>query len=253
MVKGRTENYQQSMQIVIDAIRPVANEDVIFAEFMPATEKDVDAMFARVVAILSELKSAPLGALVGKFLADKELMERFRTAPAAIALHHAYLGGLLEHTLSVMELGLKVQQQYDALDRDLMLTALFLHDMGKTTELDYDISFKYSDQGRLLGHLVKGTLLIQEKIQALDAKTRAAFPAVLLDALQHILVSHHGLREYGCPVLPATPEAYAVHYLDNLDSKMALTFAEIEKDPGETNWTSYVRALESPLFKVRPD
>ena len=253
MVTGRTENYQQSLQIVIDAIRPVANEEVALAEFMPATDKDVDEMFARVVEILQQVETPGLAALAGAFLADEALMERFRTAPAAIALHHAYLGGLLEHTLSVMELGLATVGRYPELNRDLMLTALFLHDMGKTSELDYEISFKYSDEGRLLGHLVKGTLLVQEKAAGLGSAAREELSGALLDAVNHIIVSHHGLREYGCPVLPAMPEAYAVHYLDNLDSKMALTFTEIAKDPGETNWTNYIRALESPLFKVRPE
>jgi len=250
-VRGRTENYQGNMQLVIEAIRPVDVSEVDLKEFMPATERDIDEMFAELKEIVGRVKNPHLAELIGAFLDDAQLMDLFRSAPAAITLHHAYLGGLLEHTLSLLRLACRVLPVYPQLDADLVLTGLFLHDMGKTSELDYDISFKYSDQGRLLGHIVKGALLIQEKINQLNRPGAETFPKILQDCLQHIVVSHHGIREYGCPVLPATPEAFAVHYLDNIDSKIALTFAEINKDVNQTNWTNYIKALESPLFKTR--
>jgi len=250
-VRGRTENYQGNMQLVIEAIRPVDVSEVDLKEFMPATERDIDEMFAELKEIVGRVKNPHLAELIGAFLDDAQLMDLFRSAPAAITLHHAYLGGLLEHTLSLLRLACRVLPVYPQLDADLVLTGLFLHDMGKTSELDYDISFKYSDQGRLLGHIVKGALLIQEKINQLNRPGTETFPKILQDCLQHIVVSHHGIREYGCPVLPATPEAFAVHYLDNIDSKIALTFAEINKDVNQTNWTNYIKALESPLFKTR--
>jgi len=251
-VKGRTENYQSSLQIVIEALEPVAMSEVALEEFMPATEKNTDQMFARIGKILAQIKNPHLKGLMEVFLADEELMRLLRTAPAAVALHHAYLGGLLEHTLAVMELGLGVVDLYPELERDLVLAGLFLHDIGKTSELDHQISFKYSDQGQLLGHLVTGALLVQKKIEVLNQKATKPFPAVLRDSLEHIIISHHGVREFGCPVLPATPEAFAVHYLDNLDSKVTLCFSEVKKGSGSANWTNYIRALESPLFKVRP-
>ena len=202
-------------------------------------------------AVIFSIKNPHLANLCQAFLDDEKLMQQFRTAPAAMALHHAYLGGLLEHTLSLLQLGQRVLPHYPDLDADLVITGLFLHDMGKTTELNYDISFKYSDQGRLLGHIVQGSLLLQQKIDQLNT-TDQSFPVVLQNSLAHIIVSHHGIREFGCPVLPATPEAFAVHHLDNLDSKIALVFSEINKCANQTDWTNYIRAIEAPIYKRRP-
>jgi len=249
-VKGRTENYQNSLQLVIDAIRPVDIAEVNLEDFMPSTENDIAEMWNRILKCLDRVQNPHLQRLIRLFLEDKELMNRFRTAPAAIMLHHAYLGGLLEHTLNLLELADRILDCYPQLDGDLVRTGLFLHDIGKTTELDYDISFKYSDQGRLLGHLVKGTILIEEKIRQLDDSSPEKFPRRLANCLEHIVVSHHGTREFGCPVMPSTPEAFAVHHLDNLDSKMALTLSEIKKDATNTNWTNYVKAIEAPIFKL---
>jgi len=248
-VKGRVELYQSALQIVLDAIRPVDINQVRLEDFMPSTEKDVDEMFARIKEILTGVNNPHLAGLIRAFLTDDELMTLFRTAPAAISLHHAYIGGLLEHTLSLLELGLMVLPCYPELDADLVLTGLFLHDIGKTTELDYDISFTYSDQGHFVGHLVKGTWLVEEKIRRINDSAAEPFPRILADCLQHIIVSHHGIREFGCPVLPATPEAFAVHYLDNLDSKMAMTVSAIAKDTNKSNWTHYLRAIDTPLYK----
>jgi len=234
---------------VVDSIRPVEVDADELMDFMPTTEHDVDDMFARLQNALAQVKNPHLSNLLKTFLDDQELMRLFRIAPAAISLHHAYIGGLLEHTLSVLELALRVLPHYPDLDADLVLTGLFLHDIGKTTELDYDISFKYSDQGRLLGHLVKGVMLVEEKIKQLNDSSTEPFPRTLADCLEHIIISHHGTLEFGCPVLPALPEAFTVHFLDNLDSKVAWTISEIQKDSNKTNWTGYIKALETPLFK----
>jgi len=251
-VKGRTELYQNSMQIVIDAIKPIEVSEVPLEEFLPVTEKNIEEMYGRVREILGQIKNPFLERLTGAFLADDSLMDLFKKAPAAIVLHHAYIGGLLEHTLNLLELGRQILPLYPKLDMDLVLTGLFLHDIGKTTELDYDISFKYSDQGRLLGHLVKGVMLIEEKMREIKSSLAEPFPPLLADCLEHIVISHHGTREFGCPVLPSTPEAYVVHYLDNLDSKVALTLTEIAKDNNHSHWTNYIKALEAPLLKLRP-
>jgi len=250
-VRGHTELYQGTINLVVDSVQPVDGSQVNLTDFLPATDKDVDEMFRRVNGVLTQIKNPHLARLVQAFLADEPLMALFRTAPAAIQLHHAWLGGLLEHTLSLLELGQRVLGHYPQLDADLVLVGLFLHDIGKTTELDYDLAFKYSDQGRLIGHVVQTALLIQRKIDQLNCSTQTPFPPLLADSLLHIVLSHHGQREFGCPVLPATPEAFAVHYLDNLDSKIALTLSHIDKDNSDSHWTSYLPALESPIFKPR--
>jgi len=251
-VKGRTENYQGALQMVIESLRPVDICEVNLEDFMPITDKDIPAMFSRLREIITEeIKNPHLARLARAFLDDQDLMRLFQQAPAAITLHHAYIGGLLEHTLALLELGRVVLPLYPQLDADLVLTGLFLHDIGKTSELDYDLSFKYSDQGRLIGHLVKATLLIEDKIKKLDESAPEPFPPLLKNCLIHIVLSHHGSREFGCPVLPSTPEAFAVHYLDNLDSKINLTLSEIKKETGNARWTNFINALDAPLFKVR--
>jgi 3'-5' exoribonuclease len=248
---GRTENYQGALQMVIEALRPVDISEVNLEDFLPYTDKDIPQMFDRLKKIIADIKTPHLAQLAQAFLEDEELMRLFQQAPAAAALHHAYIGGLLEHTLALLELGRAVLPLYPELDADLVMMGLFLHDIGKTSELDYNLSFQYSDQGRLVGHLVKGALLIEEKVNQLHASTPQPFPVLLKDCLIHLILSHHGLREFGCPVMPSTPEAFAVHYLDNLDSKIHLTFNEIKKDPGNTHWTNFIRALDAPLLKIR--
>lgn len=249
-VKGRTESYQNNLQIVIDTIGPVDPKQVSLEDFLPRTGKDIDQMFARLTEILQVIRDPHLARLAQAFLKDGDLMALFKKAPAAAGLHHAYLGGLLEHTLSLMELGDSVLPLYPDLNADLVLMGLFLHDIGKTVELDCDISFKYSDQGRLLGHIVQGMFFVEEKIRELNHAD--PFPSDLKDVLLHIIAAHHGLREFGSPVQPATPEAFVVHHLDNLDSKIALSLAAIKSDPGRTHWTNYIKAIESALYKRRP-
>ncbi|MBI9016084.1 MAG: HD domain-containing protein [Phycisphaerae bacterium] len=250
-VRGRTETYQNNLQLVIEEIKPVDAAKVDLSEFMPSTQRDITEMWNKVLGILDTIKNPHLRLLVKSFLEDTDLMNKFRKAPAAIALHHAYVGGLLEHTLSLMELGQRVLPQYPQLDSDLITIGLFLHDIGKTTELEYNINFKYSSEGRLIGHLVKGAMLVADKVKTIN-ENGGEFPVLLGQALEHIIVSHHGIREYGCPVMPSMPEAFVVHFLDNLDSKVALTFDEIGKDDGTADWTNFVRATDSPLLKVRP-
>ncbi len=247
-VKGNAESYQNNVQMIINAIQPVDASEVDMEDFLAASEFDVDEMFERLLTVLRTVKNPHLLELIKLFLDDSDLMAIFKKAPAASNLHHAYLGGLLEHTLSLLELSQRILPHYPKLNADLVIVGLFLHDIGKTKELACDISFKYTDQGQLLGHIVQGLMMIQEKIAQIDN-----FPVDLKNALLHIIASHHGIKEYGSPVTPAMPEAFAVHHIDNLDSKITMTTSMIENDLGEGRWTPYIRALEMPLFKVRPD
>lgn len=250
-VKGNVELYQNATQMIINAISPVETDQVQLEDFLARTDKDVDAMFARVGEIMGEVENEHLQNLAQAFLGDARLMDAFKQSPAAVVLHHAYLGGLLEHTLSLLELGRRALPNYPDLDGDLVMMGLFLHDIGKTKELDCAISFKYSDQGQLLGHIVQGILMVEAKIQQVEQTSQKTFPQVLKNSLLHIIASHHGTREFGSPTVPATPEAFAVHHMDNLDSKINLALENIQKDNGQGNWTPYVRAIETPLYKMR--
>jgi 3'-5' exoribonuclease len=251
--RGRTENYKGSLQFIIEGVRPVDPASVDLAEFLPRTQQDPDEMFARVKAILRQIKSKPLLVLVKQFVQDEELMERFRKAPAAVQLHHAYLGGLLEHTLNVLELALVVIPRYPQVSLDVVLAGVFLHDIGKTSELVYETSFGYSDSGQLVGHITQAAVWIREKAKQAEAELGEPIPAELVDMLQHIVLSHHGSYEFGSPKLPAIPEAVAVHYLDNLDAKLHLFLHEIANDPDDqSRWTQFVRSVNTRIYKVRP-
>jgi len=249
-LKGRTEAYKGTLQFIIDAIRVADPEHIDLADFLPKTEHDVDQMFVRVREIMEQVKHPDLANLTAEFLADEELMQRLRTAPAAVALHHAYIGGLLEHTLNLLEAALRVMPCYPKLSMDLVLVGLFLHDLGKTSELSYTTNIAYSDSGQLLGHITQATMMIERKADAVADRTGKPFPEQLRWALQHIVLSHHGQYEFGSPKLPAFPEAVAVHYLDNLDAKINLLLGEIEGDPdSSSNWTKYHRGLATKIYK----
>ena len=251
-VRGRTENYKGSLQFIIEGIRPVSSDEVNVEDFLPHTERDIEEMFERMLEILRKIKNRNLLFLLKEFLDDKELMEKFKRAPAAVNMHHSYLGGLLEHTLNLLELALFVGTRYSQINPDLLLAGVFLHDIGKTQELEYEIAFKYSDEGQLVGHLVIGAIMVEKKARLVQEKTGQEFPRELIQMLQHIILSHHGEHEFGSPVLPKTAEAVALHYLDNLDAKVEQIRAQVEKsqqsDP-ESNWTGYIKSLERPLFK----
>ncbi len=248
--KGRAENYKGSLQFIVDAMRPVDVRSVELSEFMPQTKENIDEMFERVKEMLRRIKNRHLLLLVKQFINDKALMEGFRKSPAAIQMHHAYIGGLLEHTRNVLELTLSVIPRYPEVSLDLLLAGAFLHDIGKTAELRYETNFQYTSEGQLIGHLVQATLWIEEKAKAVEAETGEPFPQDIKHALQHLILSHHGQYEFGSPKLPATPEAIALHHLDNLDAKLDLYLTKIRDDPDHTSeWTEYVRNLGTKIFK----
>ena len=247
--KGRVESYKGNPQFIIDAVRPAEADSFDLADFLAVTPNDPEQMWPRVVEILKEVEHPDLSLLLDEFLADEQLMAAFRKAPAAAVMHHAYIGGLLEHTLNLMELALRIAPLFPRLSKDLMVAGLFLHDIGKTAELTYETSFGYSDEGQLLGHLVLCTMWIQQKADAASKKAGKPIDAKVVAILQHIILSHHGRYEFGSPKLPAIPEAIAIHYLDNLDAKVHMFLADIDGDADPaTSWTNYNRALETKVF-----
>ena len=248
--KGHCENYKGNLQFIIEGLRIADPGTYDLADFLPTTNQDRDKMWHRLTEILGGIKHVELRALVEEFLNDEALMERFRAAPAAAVMHHAYIGGLLEHTVNLLEAAVRIIPLYPKLSLDLVLAGLFLHDIGKTEELTYETAIGYSDSGQLLGHLVQAAVWVAERADAVAARTGQPFPAELRWVLQHIVISHHGSYEFGSPKLPAVPEAVAIHYLDNLDAKVHMVLAEIEGHRDDASrWTNYNRALEAKIYK----
>ena len=250
-IRGKSELYQNALQVIINDIAIVNAEKVDLADYMPKTEKNVAKMFEETKAILGQIKDPGLKALVKEFLSDTELMREFVTAPSAMQMHHGYLGGLLEHTHNMLNVAVKLLPFYPKVQADLVLTGVFLHDIAKTKELSYKMGISYTDHGQLLGHIVLGAEMVNDKAAELAGKGIEIDQAVL-DSLLHIIISHHGTYEFGSPKLPATAEAFMVNYIDDLDAKMNQVVNLIDNDPGDTNWTAYQRPLETKLYRKRP-
>ncbi len=249
-VTGHVETYRNKPQFIIDGLRAADEEGIDPAAFLPASEHDPDAMWERLKQILRTIEDRDLLALVGRFINDDTFAERFRRAPAARSNHHAYLGGLLEHTLSVLELALLVLPRYPRVNRDLVLAGIFLHDAGKTAELNCETNFDYTVEGQLLGHIVQAVCWVHEKAREIERETGRAFPREILVPLEHIIVAHHGRYEFGSPRLPATAEALMVHYLDNLDARMNMVFGAIDAGTDETaEFTDWVHALDTRVYR----
>lgn len=247
---GRTEVYQNALQIVIDNIQPISADKVAIEDFLPRTSKDVSKMFTAVKKIVAGVKNPQLKTLVDEFLADRQLLDKFCKAPGGTQLHHSYLGGLLEHTLNMLEVAAAILPLYPQVQADLVLTGIFLHDMGKTEELSYDMGFSYTDPGQLLGHITQTVLMLNKKADLL-AKKATPIDQAILDSLQHIILSHHGKYEFGSPKLPATAEAFMVYYIDDLDAKLNQVTGAIENDPGNSAWTEWKKALQTRLYRRR--
>ena len=260
-IEGETQPYQGEMQVIIRRIRRHHPTPEELRELLPSSREDPDKMFSQVLRLLGTLTHPDLQALRDSYLADGELMEAFSQAPAAQSLHHAYLGGLLEHTLSLMTVAEAMLPHYPRLNRDLVLFALFLHDLGKCVELQWKEGFGYTEDGQLIGHIARGTLMLAEKAKACEDEELGdgarTIDAKLLRVLQHIILSHHGEPEFGAAKRPATPEALFVSMLDNLDAKMNLaldTARPHEPAAGDlgSDFTEKVWALNNTKL-YRPD
>jgi 3'-5' exoribonuclease len=248
-VHGKVQLFQGALQMILNSIDRIATEKVELADFLPHTEQDVGKLHERLCTLLRQLDNPHLRALAECFLMDHELMQGYCRAPAGVRNHHAYLGGLLEHIVTLMEAADRIAPLYPDLNRDLLLMGVFLHDVGKVRELGYDRAFSYTDEGQLIGHLVIGVEMLTEQVRRVPDLTGEPFPTELLLRLKHLIVSHHGALEFGSPTLPMTPEAIALHYLDNLDAKVHSFTRDIRADRGPTSWTPYSQATQRRLFK----
>jgi 3'-5' exoribonuclease len=249
-VKGKVQLFQGSLQVIFSNFEKVPPTQVALGEFLPRTEQDVGKLFERLCGILRKLDNAHLRALFECFLMDERFVDGFCKAPAGIRNHHAYIGGLLEHVVTLLEGAERILPVYPQVNRDLLLIGIFLHDIGKVRELSYDRVFGYTDEGQLLGHIVIGVEMLGDKVKQAAELTGEPFPQELMLRIKHLIVSHHGTYEWGSPRLPMTPEAVALHYLDNFDAKVHACLRDIRDDrAGTSAWTPYNPKTERRLFK----
>jgi 3'-5' exoribonuclease len=250
LVKGKVQLFQGALQMILTHLERVETEKVDLADFLPHTEKDISELFNRLRGTLMKLGNPHLRALAECFFMDDEFVHGLCRAPAGVRNHHAYVGGLLEHVTTLLDAGDRLVGLYPELDRDLLLMGIFLHDIGKVRELSYDRAFAYTDEGQLIGHLVIGVEMLNEKVAKVAELTGESFPRELLLRLKHMIVSHHGAYEFGSPKLPMTPEAIALHQLDNFDAKVHSFTRDIREDRNQTSsWTPFSQALQRRLFK----
>ena len=243
-VKGLIQIYHNRPQLTIHKMRRLEDHEVDFTDYFPASLRDCEEMWRELRAILATMKDPHLGALVDRVLDDPEIAARYKKAPAAKQIHHAWLGGLLEHVLSLCQLCRFAAEHY-RVDLDLLLAGAVLHDVGKVYELSYDRSFGYSAEGQLLGHMVIALRIISDKLRDLPD-----FPPALRTLVEHMIVSHHGKLEFGSPKLPQFSEALLLHYLDDMDSKMECMRSLVEHDRQvEGLFTGYSVSLERTVLK----
>jgi 3'-5' exoribonuclease len=247
-VKGLVSTYNGRLQLRLDKVRFAQDAEVgDLARFFPTSLRPLEDMTRELDEAVARTRDPWLRRLLeALFLEDGELRAAFLKAPAAKSMHHVYLGGLLEHTLSVLGMAEKACEHYGELNRDLVVAGVLLHDVGKTAELTYQRSFGYSDAGNLLGHISMEAEWINQAIARIPD-----FPGELRLQILHIVLSHHGRLEYGSPVLPKTPEALLVHYLDDLDGKLESMFRAIREDAGDGAWTPFSRSMERMVYKKR--
>src|SRR5437870_6124057 len=243
-IKGLINKYKNRFQLTIHKLRRMQDAEVDFSDYLPKTSRDIDELWHTLTDFVGTFENPYLKSLVELFLADPEIAERYRIAPAAKTLHHAYIGGLLDHVVSLFRSCDLLARNYPQINRDLLLTGAFLHDIGKIHELTYNRAFSYTTRGQLLGHLIIELEMLQSKVQLVPN-----FPPELKTLLEHLIISHHGQYEFGSPKLPMFPEALMLHYLDDLDSKMESMRAHFDREAGQENpWTSYNGALGRPLL-----
>lgn len=255
-VEGETQRYQGELQLIIHVIDPVELSSEQVRDLLPTAKRPVEEMFEEVKALLDTLVHPAAKGLARMYLKDQFLMDSFKQCPAAKSMHHAYLGGLLEHTLNLMNLADRVCPLYPKINRDIVMLGLFLHDLGKTRELIYDRTFGYSDRGELIGHIVDGAIMLNDKAHGLMKEEGIRPPHGFLTVLQHIIISHHYQPEFGAAKTPATPEAILVALLDNLDAKttMACVAARPDRVTSDLNgnFTEKQWALDTKLYRPDP-
>jgi len=244
-VQARVEIYRNKPQLSLQQLRRAKPEEVELADFLPHTTADVEKLYAQLLEFAGSIGNPWLKKLVNAIITNPTIATRYKRAPAAKVMHHAYLGGLIEHVVGLCGLAKPVSAHYPELDVDLLLTAAILHDVGKLDELCYERAIAYTTEGQLLGHIVMELETVSKAIDAIQG-----FPPALKTVVQHLLISHHGQYEFGSPKLPMIREAMVFHYLDDLDSKLAAVRAALANESGEDEWSAYSGALGRRFLKL---
>jgi 3'-5' exoribonuclease len=235
--------FRGAVQLVVKSLAGIDPDSVHPDDFIAATTRNVDQMFERLTGLTAAMQPGPLHNLMSAVWADADLVAQFKRAPAAKLMHHAYLGGLLEHTLSMALLADKIAGHYHRVDRDLLLVGIVFHDIGKTRELSYGHTIDYTDEGRLVNHIGIGLEIVESKIRSVKE-----FPAGLAAQVKHMVVSHHGAREFGSPEPPKTIEAVLLNYIDEIDSRMNAIREFMDAEDPNARWTGYHRLLERHFY-----
>jgi 3'-5' exoribonuclease len=251
-VRGQVCRYQERLQLKVEKIRKAEDrdkEEYDLADFVPKTSRNIDELWQKLNEFVDSFTNPHLHALLRAFLDDPQIAEALRSAPAAKAMHHAWIGGLLEHIVSLMGVASDMAKRYPEVNRDLLLTGVMLHDIGKLRELQWGTRFDYTIEGQLVGHITIGIRMIEQKVTSLPD-----FPEPLRVLVEHMVVSHHGKYEFGSPKLPMVPEAVMLHYIDDLDAKMQTVRGELARAEangrGPGQMTEWVRALDRPLLNT---
>ena len=245
-IRGLLNKFNGRFQLTVHKLRSMQDSEVEFDDYLPRTTKDIGQLWQTLVEFVEGFQDEHLKGLLQAFMADPQIERAYKNAPAAKTLHHAYIGGLLDHVVSLFRLADLACRNYpEIINRDLLLTGAFLHDIGKVHELSFARSFTYTTRGQLLGHMIIELEMLHEKIAQIPG-----FPDEYKTLLEHLIISHHGKYEFGSPKMPMFPEALMLHYLDDLDSKMESMRAHFERE-GEAEWTSYNVSLERPLLNTR--
>jgi 3'-5' exoribonuclease len=244
-VQARVEIYRNKPQLALQQVRRAKPEEIDLVDFLPHTKEDVDKLYERLLGYAGAIRNPWLKILVAGIITDPKIAPRYKRAPAAKVMHHAFIGGLLEHVVGLCALAQLLATHYAELDVDLLLTAAMLHDVGKLDELCYERAIGYTTEGQLLGHIV---MELETVSRAMDGI--AGFPAPLKTVVQHMLISHHGQYEFGSPKLPMIREAMVFHYMDDLDSKMAAVRAALSSGAGDDQWSAYSTALGRKFLRL---
>lgn len=250
--RGRTQVHNGNLQIIVTDVHPLGVDEVDTADFDRFDSQQSDRLTARLSELLLGLSNVHLRRLGKAFIDDADFIARLQLAAAAVSNHHAYPGGLLRHTIDLMELAQWVGPRYEQIDSEILVFGAFLHDLGKIEEMTGGGEATYTDRGQLIGHLVIGVQLLGEKIGQLESSSGEPFPSPIRLQLEHLILSHHGLLEYGSPKVPQTLEAIALHHLDNLDAKLSAAISVIQSDVGgDQNWTNFNPAMGRKFWKPK--